>query len=183
MNPVKFIFLCASVLLTACTNKSDRIGYDLSWTGDGIRVDVDVQTCLDTIFFTYATENGGFTDQMSWFQDLTPSKGVISADPATRKITVVPDGGRARLSYTVRCALPEDYYSPNSCLWDMFRPDLDGEMMFTRTENLFLAPEDMATPVSVKWAEVPEYPVYCIYNPGKGTDPYNGTAGSVVDPL
>ncbi len=181
MNPLIFILFCASVLITACTDKSDRIDYTLSWTGDGINVMMDVRSRIDTILFTYATENGGFTDQMSWFQDLTPLKGEVTANPATRKIAVVPDGDRARLSYTVRCALPKDYYSPKSCLWDMFRPDLDGEMMFTRTENLFLAPEDMATPVSVKWAKIPEYPVYCIYNPGKGTDPYDGTAGSVVE--
>ena len=44
-------------------------------------------------------------------------------------------------------------------------------------------------PVSVTWESVPDYPVFCLYNAGKGTEPFEGKvldiAWSVIagDPL
>lgn len=90
--------------------------------------------------FSYASENGGMTDQMTWFQDLTVGQGEVQADTDSLELTVWLVNGQARFSYVVRCTLPADYGSPGGCLWDVFRPDIDSEMLFTRTENLFAVP-------------------------------------------
>ena len=120
--------------MSPCTSKKSHVDYVLSWKGDGIGVSVDLTSPKDTILFTYASEAGGMTDQMSWFQELSISRGEVLVDTATRQLTIMPDGGEARFSYVVRCTLPEDYGSPGGCLMDVFRPDIDDKMLFSRTE-------------------------------------------------
>ena len=188
-NNVFFVLLVA-LALVSCKEKTQSVDYVLSWKGDGIGVSVDLSTPADTVLFSYASENGGMTDQMTWFQDLNIDKGKMLIDTLLRELTVIPEHGEARFSYVVRCTLPADYGSPGGCLWDVFRPDIDDAMLFTRTENLFAVPaDDDETPVSVTWESVPDYPVFCLYNAGKGTEPFEGKvrdiAWSVIagDPL
>ena len=165
------------LLILGCSHPQDRADYVLSWKGDGIGVDVTVRSSADTVLFTYASEAGGMTDQMSWFQDFAVEKGMVTVDSLTRDITILPDKGAARFSYVVRCTLPEGYGSPGGCLMDVFRPDIDGDMLFSRTENIFVVPKgEVDIPVSVEWDSVPPYPVFCLYNPGKGTGRYDGTS-------
>ncbi|MCR4965127.1 MAG: hypothetical protein K6A41_05680 [Bacteroidales bacterium] len=181
---MKKIPLLLSILLIAHVAQSQiqQIDYLLSWKGDGLGVTVTVKSDQDTLLFTYATDNGGFTDQMSWFQDLTVSKGRVEVAPNSRQLTVLPVKGNATFSYTVRCTLPKGYGSPGGCLWDMFRPDIDDKMLFSRTENIFAVPQDGdEIPVSVKWKSLPDYPVFCMYNPGKGTGPFRGKVSDIAE--
>lgn len=185
-----YLILLMTLMLVSCAKKTEYIDYVLAWKGDGIGVSVTLNTPADTLHFTYASENGGMTDQMTWFQDLNVAKGEVLVDTATLGLAVAPDCGQARFSYVVRCTLPNDYGSPGGCLWDVFRPDFDNEMLFSRTENLFVVPlENDEMPVSVTWESVPDYPVFCLYNAGKGTEPFEGKvldiAWSVIagDPL
>ena len=106
-----------------------------------VGVAVAVQSAADTVLFTYASDAGGMTDQMSWFQDFAVDKGSVTVDSLSRDITIVPDKGTAKFSYVVRCTLPEGYGSPGGCLMDVFRPDIDKNMLFSRTENIFVVPK------------------------------------------
>ncbi len=185
-----FFILLTALAFASCSRNVQHIDYVLSWKGDGIGVSVALATPADTLVFSYASENGGMTDQMTWFQDLNIEKGKVLIDTSSLELTVIPEHGEARFSYVVRCTLPADYGSPGGCLWDVFRPDIDNAMLFTRTENLFAVPaDDDETPVSVTWESVPDYPVFCLYNAGKGTERFEGNvrdiAWSVIagDPL
>ena len=173
--PLLFVFL-----LMSCSSVMERTEYVLDWKGDGIGVEVTVQSPEDTLHYVYASDNGGQKDQMTWFQDFSASSGRVTVDSSTRRITIVPENGIARFSYVVRCMLPEGYGSPGGCLMDVFRPDIDDKMLFSRTENIFAVPEDNdEMEVVVKWASVPPYPVFCLYNPGHGTGPFEGTVGDI----
>ena len=176
-----FFVAMATLLFAACTPTTQHIDYVLSWEGDGIGVSVSLTSPDDTVPFTYASENGGMTDQMSWFQDLVVEKGQVLVDSASLSLAVMPEHGQARFSYVVRCTLPKGYGSPGGCLWDVFRPDFDSVMLFTRTENLFALPSENDTmPVSVTWTSVPDYPVFCLYNAGKGTGPFEGKVSDIA---
>lgn len=186
----KLTIILINLMFVSYAQTSQHVDYALSWTGDGIGVSVTVHSAADTVIFTYASENGGMTDQMTWLQDLTVKRGDVIVDTASLELAVVPKHGQARFAYVVRCTLPVNYGSPGGCLWDVFRPDIDSEMLFTRTENLFAVPADNdEMPVTVVWESVPDYPIFCLYNPGKGTGPFEGTvrdiAWSVIagDPL
>lgn len=173
--PLLFVFL-----LMSCSSVTERTEYVLDWKGDGIGVEVTVHSPMDTLQYVYASENGGQNDQMTWFQDFSSSDGRVTVDSLTRRITIVPENGIARFSYVVRCTLPEGYGSPGGCLMDVFRPDIDDKMLFSRTENIFAVPEDDADmKVVVKWSRVPPYPVFCLYNPGQGTGSFEGTVGDI----
>ena len=136
--PLMFVFL-----LISCASVKERTEYILDWKGDGIGVEVTVNSPVDTLYYVYASENGGQKDQMTWFQDFSASNGRVTVDSSTRRITIVPENGIARFSYVVRCTLPEGYGSPGGCLMDVFRPDIDDKMLFSRTENIFAVPEDI----------------------------------------
>ncbi len=185
-----FFILLTTLTFVSYAQETGHIDYVLSWKGDGIGVSVVLTSSADTMRFSYASENGGMTDQMTWFQDLTVSQGEVQTHTDSLELTVRLVNGQARFSYVVRCTLPADYGSPGGCLWDVFRPDIDSEMLFTRTENLFAVPvEHDEMPVSVTWESVPDYPVFCLYNAGKETGPFEGKvrdiAWSVIagDPL
>ncbi|MBQ9666311.1 MAG: hypothetical protein IJ635_01480 [Bacteroidaceae bacterium] len=175
-----FLFLLTASLIASCSPQSQRADYALSWEGDGIGVAVTLTSPNDTVLFTYASDAGGQTDQMSWLQDLTVSQGEVLVDSATRELTILTDGGQARFSYVIRCTLPEGYGSPGGCLMDVFRPDIDDKMLFSRTENIFVVPrDDDEMPVSVTWTSVPDYPVFCLYNAGHGTERFDGAASDI----
>lgn len=183
--------LMATAMIVACTPQGEHTDYALSWEGDGIGVTVRLISPRDTLVFSYASDDGGMTDQMTWLQDLTINRGQVAVDSATRQFTIRPDGGRAEFSYVVRCTLPEDY-APDGCLMDVFRPDIDGKMLYAKTRDLLVMPaeeSDEEMPVSVTWESLPPYPVFCLYNAGQGTAKFEGkTSGiqkSVVvgDPL
>ena len=70
-----FFVLLTALALVSCKEKTQSVDYVLSWKGDGIGVSVDLATPADTVLFSYASENGGMTDQMTWFQDLNIDKG------------------------------------------------------------------------------------------------------------
>ena len=123
--PLLFVFL-----LMSCSSVTERTEYVLDWKGDGISVEVTVQSPEDTLHYVYASENGGQKDQMTWFQDFSVSSGRVTVDSSTRRITIVPENGIARFSYVVRCMLPEGYGSPGGCLMDVFRRGIDDKMLF-----------------------------------------------------
>lgn len=84
--PITALFLiCAS-----CARQDRHADYVLEWKGDGLKVTLKVNTPLDTVRFTYASDNGGQKDQMSWFQDFAVDRGSVSIDSASRTLTIVP---------------------------------------------------------------------------------------------
>ncbi len=177
----KLSALLSALLLISCSSVQEKTDYVLDWKGDGIGVEVTVRSQMDTLYFIYATENGGQKDQMTWFQDFSATDGRVSVDTSTRIITIIPEKGTASFSYVVRCTLPEGYGSPGGCIMDVFRPDIDSDMLFSRTENIFAVPQDNEDmKAGVRWSRVPPYPVFCMYNPGKGTDPFEGTTGDIA---
>lgn len=179
----KLSLILLACFLVACSSKRQHVDYVLSWKGDGIGVSVNLVSPKDTVLFTYASENGGITDQLSWLQDFNVSVGQVLIDSASRQLTIIPNHGCACFSYTVRCTLPNDYGSPGGCLMDMFRPDIDENMLFARTENIFVSPldeSDYNMPVSVVWESVPDYPVFCLYNAGKGTERFDGRMSDIA---
>ena len=91
--------ILALFILAACSHPGERADYVLTWKGDGIGVTVTVQSAADTVLFTYASDAGGMTDQMSWFQDFTVEHGSVTVDSLSRDITIVPDKGTAKFSY------------------------------------------------------------------------------------
>ncbi|MBR1435845.1 MAG: hypothetical protein IJ584_12145 [Bacteroidales bacterium] len=174
------LLMLTVALLSSCSKGGERADYILSWKGDGLGVEVSVRTLSDTLRFSYATENGGVKDQLKWFQDFSVSEGVGKMDSLSRVISFVPEKGKVGFSYTVRCTLPEGYGSPRGCIMDVFRPDIDSSMLFSRTENIFAVPVDkMDMAVSVRWESVPPYPVFSMYNAGRGTEPFDGKAEDI----
>lgn len=154
------ISLFLGFILLSCSSHDPQVDYTLSWRGDGLGVSISLESRKDTFMFTYGSDAGGQTDQMSWIQHFNVTRGDVLIDSASRSFAVVPADGGAEFSYVVRCTLPDDYGSPGGCLMDMFRPDIDEKMMFSRTENIFLLPaakEDAEAQVSVTWESAPPH--------------------------
>lgn len=178
----KLIPLFVVLILLSCSTPVPHVDYTLSWKGDGLGVSIVLESTKDTLLFTYGSEAGGQTDQMSWIQNFTVIQGDVLIDSTLRSFAVIPSNGCAEFSYVVRCTLPDDYGSPGGCLMDMFRPDIDENMMFSRTENIFLLPvaeENAETQVSVTWETTPPYPVFCLYNPNGGTSSFKGKVSDI----
>lgn len=176
------ISLFLGFILLSCSSHDPQVDYTLSWRGDGLGVSISMESRKDTFMFTYGSDAGGQTDQMSWIQHFNVTRGDVLIDSASRSFAVVPADGGAEFSYVVRCTLPDDYGSPGGCLMDMFRPDIDEKMMFSRTENIFLLPaakEDAEAQVSVTWESAPPYPVFCLYNPDGGTSGFKGKVSDI----
>ncbi|MGM9685289.1 MAG: hypothetical protein ACI3YI_03560 [Bacteroidaceae bacterium] len=174
-------FLVLLALLLSC--EKPHVDYVLSWKGDAIGVSVDVISDQDTILFSYSSDNGGQTDQMSWIHDFIITEGKVLTDSATRTFSVLPDNGKVCFSYDVQCTLPEGYGAPGGCLMDMFRPDIDEKMLYSRTENIFIIPhgeQNADIAVNVVWTSTPDYPVFCLYNPGHGTDQFKGKVSDIA---
>ena len=101
--PITALFL----VCVSCARQDRHADYVLEWKGDGLKVTLKVNTPLDTVRFTYASDNGGQKDQMSWFQEFAVDRGSVSIDSASRTLTIVPRRNQAEFSYVVRCTLPE----------------------------------------------------------------------------
>jgi len=101
------------VMLVAGQSNTDgrvdsSVDYVLSWKDDGIGVSLTVDTPRDTMRLSYGSDAGGQTDQMTWLQDFQILQGKMMVDSVERVLTVIPDGGKAQLSYVVRYTLPKD---------------------------------------------------------------------------
>ena len=102
-----FFILLTALAFASCSRNAQHIDYVLFWKGDGIGVSVALATPADTVVFSYASENGGMTDQMTWFQDLNIEKGKVLIDTSSLELTVTlslntekPD---SRMSFDARC--------------------------------------------------------------------------------
>lgn len=170
------------LLLIALTNLSfaSTISYKLSWKGDGIRVSMTILDVVDSLTLDYGDENaGGLKEQIDWLKDISCTSGSVFVDSLHHLFRVQPSNGKAEISYTVKCRMPKvtDF---NTCIRDMFTPDIDQEMLYIQGFNLFLYPkggEDITCEVT--WEEVPSYPVFCLYNPGRGTAPFSGSVDEI----
>ncbi|MDE6482290.1 MAG: hypothetical protein K2L01_00785, partial [Rikenellaceae bacterium] len=147
---------------------------------------------IDTLVLSYGNpEAGGMPDIFRWLRNIEVEGAEYSIDtfPGVKVSLYSFDrSAPVRVRYRVKCTLPEGYSPNGGCLMDMFRPDISDNMLYTNGFNLFMLPEaDYAA--TVRWRRTPDYPVFCLYNPGKGTAPFSGKTseldGTVIvgDPL
>ena len=62
----KLLSLFVFFVLLSCSTRVPHVDYTLSWKGDGLGVSIALESTKDTLLFTYGSEAGGQTDQMSW---------------------------------------------------------------------------------------------------------------------
>lgn len=182
-------------LTISCDDTTDSFDYTLDWEGDRIAVDLKFNPGeLDTIRLSYGNPGaGGMTDIATWLQDIEVAGANFHVDSVGDVVLTIydfQDNKPVNVRYKVKCTLPEDYAPKGTCLMDMFRPDITDDMLYVNGFNLFMLPDAAATDkVTVRWNSVPDYPVFCLYNPGQATAPYSGKLtdinGTVIvgDPL
>lgn len=178
-----------------CTEKSDSFDYTLDWEGDRIAVDLRFDPGeLDTVRLSYGDPGaGGMTNIASWLKNIEVAGADYTIDSVGAVVITLYDFDKSEpvnVRYQVKCTLPGDYAPKGTCLMDMFRPDITDDMLYVNGFNLFMMPDEAETDkVTVRWNTTPDYPVFCLYNPGKGTSPFSGklndVSGTVIvgDPM
>lgn len=181
------------VLSAGCGRQLQSFDYILDWEGDRISVDLTFSPGgKDTLVLSYGNpEAGGMTDIFSWLRNIEVEGAEYSVDTSSGVVMSLYAFDRAKpvhVRYQVKSTLPDGYSPRGSCLMDMFRPDITDDMLYTNGFNLFMLPADEGV-ATVRWNTTPDYPVFCLYNPGKGTAPFSGKTsdlyGTVIvgDPL
>ncbi len=196
----RVIGLSAATFLTGalamgCAKTSDSFDYTLDWKGDRIAVDLKFNPGeLDTFSLSYGDPGaGGMTDIATWLQNLEVTGANYNVDSVGAVVLTLYDfqhNKPVNVRYEVKCTLPDDYAPKGTCLMDMFRPDITDDMLYVNGFNLFMMPDEAETDkVTVKWNSTPDYPVFCLYNPGNATSSFSGKLtdinGTVIvgDPL
>jgi len=175
MTVVAVIFCIFSA---GCGRRSQPFDYTLDWEGDRISVDLKFYPAeRDTVVLTYGNpEAGGMPDIFTWLRNIDIAGAEYSVDTSSAVAISLYSFDRnepVHVRYQVKCTLPEGYSPHGSCRMDMFRPDISDDMLYINGFNLFMLPVEEGD-ATVEWTETPDYPVFCLYNPGKGTAAFSG---------
>lgn len=186
------IVALALVMVTGCdrpTCDKTSFAYHLDWNNSGINVElVYTHPNADTVTFFYSDPwAGGQTDIFTCVKNLRADGAALLTDSVNSKIQLFDfQKNPIILNYRIEQSLPD---TDLDCPREVFRPNLNPDMLYALGDHIFLTPDDESLntdsiPVQVEWGRVPDFPVFCLYNPGKGTEPYSGTldecAGSVI---
>lgn len=177
-------FFATILLFVGCKgnlepNDAIPFSYQLNWNNAGIDVILDC-TCPqhDTLELYYCEPDlGGQTDLFSCMKNLNADGCNMTTD-STKCLVRLYDFQRTtiRLTYRIEQSLPD---TDLDCPKEVFRPNLTDDVLYALSTHLFLLP-DMddevlsQVPMCVKWGEKPDFPVFCLYNPGNGLNDYEG---------
>lgn len=187
----------ALVMVTGCdrpTGDKTNFAYRLDWNNAGIDVQlIYTHPDTDTVTLSYSDPlAGGQADIFTCVKNLRADGASLLADSVHSKIQLFDfQKNPIVLNYRIEQSLPD---TDLDCPREVFRPNLNPDMLYALGDHIFLGPDEESVntdsiPIQVEWGRVPDFPVFCLYNPGKGTKPFSGIldqcAGTFIvgDPL
>jgi len=170
------IMLFTALLSVSCskTENTPLLDYQLSWEGDRIDFILDyVHPETDTVTLFYGSAfYGGQPDIFTCVKNLKVENATVLPDSANLKIKLTDfTTPVTNLTYSIQQRLPEVVQKSTQ---ESFRPNITEDFFISHGINLFFRPEDEEQSMRVSWIKAPDFPVFCLYNPGHGTEPYCG---------
>ncbi len=181
IDPFKLLLLLFLTMGSSVTARPGRIDLDyrLEWGGDRIHVTLEYtpRTSGDTVLHYGDLDFGGQADIFGCIKNLRAQGAVLAPDSAARTVTLRQLRRKTvRLRYDIVSRLPNDELN---CPMEMFRPNITPNFIYCHGVNLFLRLPDTDTlPRSqrVVWGKRPDFPLFCLYNPGNSFAPVSGYA-------
>ncbi len=173
------IFVIAFALTGCGGQKQENFAYYLCWNDAGIDVELTyTYTVDDTITLFYGDPGlGGQYDLFSCVKKLHVEGAAWHADSINSRIQLFDfKANPVKINYRVEQSLPD---TGLNCPREVFRPNITADMLYSLGPHLFLLPEEErvqgeSIPAQVTWNEAPDFPVFCLYNPGNGTEDFSG---------
>ena len=180
-------FAAAALLLAGC--KKPRVmnfDYHLDWNNAGIDVRLTVaHPQPDTLTLYYCGEDyGGQTDIFTCVKNLHAEGCTVLPDSLHYRIKLFDfQKDNVQLTYRIEQSLPDTNVN---CPMEVFRPNMTENMLYALGNHLFFLPDEedtliLGAPTKVTWGSVPEFPVFCLYNPGKGTVDFEGDLSDLLN--
>ena len=190
MNTRILTLLVAILLLAGCgrnetTTDNAKFDYHLDWNNAGL----DVRLTLshpqsDTLTLYYCNADfGGQTDIFTCVKNLKAEVCTVSPNSAHYRIRLYDfERQTVKLTYRIEQSLPDTNVD---CPMEVFRPNMTEKMLYAMDNHIFFQPnvEDtvlLNAPMKVTWGCVPDFPVFCLYNPGHGTEDFEGRVADFV---
>lgn len=187
MKKTAFIAFALTLMLLGCSDKETVTSFDyhLDWNHSGL----DIRLMLsspepDTLTLYYCGEGfGGQDDIFTCVKNLHAEGCSLLADSAHFRIKLFDFRNEsAMLTYRIEQSLPDENLN---CPMEVFRPNMTENMLYALGEHLFFLPDAEDTvlrnaPMKVSWGAVPEFPVFCLYNPGHATEAFEGSVSDFV---
>lgn len=185
---LKLLFpVSALISLSGCKKEfKPTFDYQLDWGVDRVGVTLRYQPRTDdsTVLHYGNSGFGGQTDIFGCVRNLTVNGARFKTDSLSRTVTLFHENRTPLLlHYEIVSRLP---LSGLNCPMEMFRPNISENFIYCHGVNLFLRHDDadsLKTSFRVKWGVKPDFPVFCMYNPGGGTDPVSGNAADFYSTL
>ncbi len=173
------IFVIAFALTGCGGRKQENFAYQLCWNDAGIDVELTyTYPVCDTITLFYGDPGlGGQHDLFSCVKKLNVEGATWLADSINSRIQLFDfKANPVKINYRVEQSLPD---TGLNCPREVFRPNITADMLYSLGPHLFLLPEEErvqgeSIPAQVTWNEAPDFPVFCLYNPGNGTEDFSG---------
>ena len=172
--------LATAFVLTNCgSEKHENFAYQLSWSDAGIDVELTyTHPVADTIILLYGDPGlGGQKDLFSCVKKLRVEGAAWVADSVNSRVRLYDfKRNPIKIDYRVEQSLPDTGLNTPR---EVFRPNITADMLYSLGMHLFLLPEEErvqgeSIPAQVTWKEMPDFPVFCLYNPGNGTEDFSG---------
>ena len=182
--------IAASLLFAGCNRgptetqqDNAHFAYQLDWNNAGINVSLTLtHPNTDTMTLYYCDDSwGGQKDIFTCVKDLQADGCTVLPDSAHFKIQLVDFKKQPiQLTYRIEQSLPD---TGINCPSEVFRPNMTSDMLYGLGVHFFFLPDtqgEISYPMQVRWGNKPDFPVFCLYNAGKGLEDYEGeTAGFV----
>ena len=175
------VILVTVFALTSCGGKKhENFAYQLTWNDAWIDVELTyTHPEADTVMLLYGDPGlGAQEDLFSCVKNLYVEGAAWMADSVNSRVFLYDfKRNPVSIGYRVEQSLPDtDLNTPR----EVFRPNITSDMLYSLGMHLFLLPEqervlEESIPAQVTWNEAPDFPVFCLYNPGNGTGDFSGT--------
>ena len=165
-----------ALLITSCSQTKDSplLDYQLSWEDERIDFCLDyIHPQTDTVTLYYGSAfYGGQLDIFTCVKNLKAEGATLIPDSANMKVKLTDfTSPVTHLTYSIKQRLPEVVQKSTQ---ESFRPNITHDFFISHGINLFFRPEDEEQSMRVSWSKAPDFPVFCLYNPGHGTESYTG---------
>ena len=180
------LFAVAILLLAGCKKpRETKFYYHLDWNNAGLDVRLTLaHPQADTLTLYYCNEDfGGQTDIFTCVKNLKAEGCTVLPDSAHYRIQLFDfKKDEILLTYRIEQSLPDTNVD---CPMEVFRPNMTENMLYAMDNHVFFQPniEDtvlLNAPMKVTWGSVPDFPVFCLYNPGHGTEDFEGRVTDFV---
>lgn len=178
----------AALMLTGCgrdgvhtvsANLEPRFDYHLDWNNAGLDVGITfTRPQVDTVMLGYADASfGGQTDILDCVKNLQSEGCTVMMDSANYLIRLFDFQEQpVRITYRIEQSLPD---TDLDCPKEVFRPNMTDDILYALGNHVFFMPDTEDTvllnaSMQVKWGNTPDFPVFCLYDPGHGTEDFEG---------